>query len=161
MYLSTSKCWYSNNCLHFHFLKRAVSLLQFGLLIFNESSKASVVFVSICCFISISLLDTWGRIFSCVWPFYVWAVSDLGMHRSLWVLVAHSSFIEGSHTTKNTASDILFRFVNWKKSFIHSGRKHVFNKRKQRGVNVIKLLSSPPTIRENKLAWLSLTSRQA
>jgi hypothetical protein len=26
------------------------------------------------------------------------------MHRSLWVSVAHSSFIEGSHTTKNIAS---------------------------------------------------------
>jgi hypothetical protein len=26
---------------------------------------------------------------------------DRSMHRSLWVLVAHSSFIEGSHTTKN------------------------------------------------------------
>ncbi len=29
---------------------------------------------------------------------------DRSMHRSLWVWVAHSSFIEGSHTTKNTAS---------------------------------------------------------
>jgi hypothetical protein len=27
------------------------------------------------------------------------------MHRSLWVKVAHSSFIEGSHMTKNTTSD--------------------------------------------------------
>jgi hypothetical protein len=33
------------------------------------------------------------------------AVGDLdrSMHGSLWVQVAHSSFIEGSHTTKNTA----------------------------------------------------------
>jgi hypothetical protein len=33
-------------------------------------------------------------------------VSDLdrSMHMSLWVWVAHSSFIEGSHTTKNTAN---------------------------------------------------------
>jgi hypothetical protein len=33
-------------------------------------------------------------------------VSDLDrfMNISLWVQVAHSSFIEGSHTTKNTAS---------------------------------------------------------
>ncbi len=47
-----------------------------------------------------------GRIFSCVRPFYERAVSDLdrSMHRSLWVQVAHSSFIEGSLTTKNTAS---------------------------------------------------------
>ncbi len=29
---------------------------------------------------------------------------DRSMHISLWALVAHSSFIEGSHTTKNTAS---------------------------------------------------------
>ncbi len=29
---------------------------------------------------------------------------DSSMHRSLWVSVAHSSFIEGSHTTKTTAS---------------------------------------------------------
>ncbi len=42
-------------------------------------------------------------IFSHVWPFYEQAVSDLdrSMHRSQ---VAHSSFIEGSHTTKNSAS---------------------------------------------------------
>jgi hypothetical protein len=47
-----------------------------------------------------------GRIFSHVRPFYEWAVSDVdrSMHRSLWVLVAHSLFIEGSHMTKNTAS---------------------------------------------------------
>jgi hypothetical protein len=47
-----------------------------------------------------------GRIFSRVRPFYEQAVSDLewSMHRSLWVQVTHSSFIEGSHTTKNTAS---------------------------------------------------------
>ena len=29
---------------------------------------------------------------------------DRSLHVSLWVYVAHSSFIEGSHTTKNTAS---------------------------------------------------------
>ncbi len=29
---------------------------------------------------------------------------DRPMHRSQWVKVAHSSFIEASHTTKNTAS---------------------------------------------------------
>ncbi len=48
----------------------------------------------------------WGCIFSHVQPFYEWAVGDLDskryMHRP--VKVAHSSFIEGSHTTKNTAS---------------------------------------------------------
>ncbi len=46
----------------------------------------------------------WGRIFSCVWPIYERAVSNLdrSMHRSLWVYVAHSLFIEGSHTTENT-----------------------------------------------------------
>jgi hypothetical protein len=43
-----------------------------------------------------------GSIFSCVRPFYEWAVSglDRSMHRSLYVYVAHSSLIEGSHTTK-------------------------------------------------------------
>jgi hypothetical protein len=51
-----------------------------------------------------------GRIFSRVThvrPFYERAVSDLdrSMDRSLWVLVVHSIFIEGSHTTKNMASD--------------------------------------------------------
>jgi hypothetical protein len=47
-----------------------------------------------------------GLIFSCVQPFYERAVSDLDrpMHRFLWVQVAHSMFIQGSHTTKNTAS---------------------------------------------------------
>ncbi len=45
-----------------------------------------------------------GRIFSGVRPFYEQVVSDLGRsrHRSLWVQVTHSSFIEGSHMTKNT-----------------------------------------------------------
>ncbi len=39
---------------------------------------------------------SWGRIFSCVRPFYERAVSDLdrSTNRSLWVQVAHSSFIE-------------------------------------------------------------------
>ncbi len=46
-----------------------------------------------------------GRIFSHVRPFYERAVSDLdrAMNRSLWVLVTHSSFIEGLLTTKNAA----------------------------------------------------------
>ncbi len=30
------------------------------------------------------------------------------MHGSLWVYVAHSSFIEGSYMTKNTASGLTF-----------------------------------------------------
>jgi hypothetical protein len=40
-------------------------------------------------------------------PFYEQAVSDLdrSMHISLWVKVAHNSFIEGSHMTKNMASE--------------------------------------------------------
>ncbi len=64
-----------------------------------------------------------GRIFSHVRPLYEWAVSDLdrSMHRSLWVLVAHSSFIEGCHMTKNTASGLygsvrvchIFKFVKF------------------------------------------------
>jgi hypothetical protein len=47
-----------------------------------------------------------GCIFSRVRPFYECAVSDLDryMHRSLWVLVAHSSFIEGSNMAKIMAS---------------------------------------------------------
>ncbi len=47
-----------------------------------------------------------GRIFSCVQPFYEWAVSNLGPQRSMHrhVLVAHSSFIEKLHTIKITAS---------------------------------------------------------
>ncbi len=47
-----------------------------------------------------------GHIFSCVQPFYERAVSDQdrSLQRSLWVMVAYSLFIEGSHMTKNTAS---------------------------------------------------------
>jgi len=47
-------------------------------------------------------------IFRCVQAFYEQAVSDLdrSMHRSLWVSVAHSLFIEGSHTIRNTASGV-------------------------------------------------------
>jgi hypothetical protein len=46
------------------------------------------------------------RIFSCERPFYERAVSNLerSMHISLWVYVAHSSFIEGSFIIKNMAS---------------------------------------------------------
>ncbi len=56
--------------------------------------------------ISSVLSDTRGRIFSRVRPFYERVMSNLDMstHISLWVLVAHSSFIEGAHMTKNTAS---------------------------------------------------------
>ncbi len=54
-----------------------------------------------------------NRILSHVRPFYEQAVSGLDrlMHRSLWVLVAHNSFMEGSHTTKNTVSDHLCTLV--------------------------------------------------
>jgi hypothetical protein len=45
-------------------------------------------------------------------------VSDLdrSMHRSPWVYIAHSSFIEGSQTTKNTASEAVFLVFSY-----HSG----------------------------------------
>ncbi len=51
---------------------------------------------------------TRGHIFSRVQPFYERAVSNLGrsIYRSLWVYVAHSSFIEGLLKTKNTASGL-------------------------------------------------------
>jgi hypothetical protein len=54
-----------------------------------------------------SMLGTRDCIFSHLRPSYEQAVSDQdrSMHISPWVQVAHSSFIEGSHTTKNTASD--------------------------------------------------------
>ncbi len=54
---------------------------------------------------------TRGRIFSHVSPFYERAVSDLDPQRSMLRpgQVAHSSFIEGSHTTKNMASVLLKR----------------------------------------------------
>ncbi len=55
----------------------------------------------------------WGCIFSRVRPFYEWAVSDLGPKRSMHrpVKVAHSSFIEGLHMTKNTASGQTMHFT--------------------------------------------------
>jgi len=51
---------------------------------------------------------TWGHIFSCVGPFNERAVNNLdrSIHRSLWVSVAQSSFIEGSNTTKNMALEL-------------------------------------------------------
>ncbi len=56
---------------------------------------------------SLGVTDTKNRdcIFSHVRPFYEQAVSNLdrSLHRSLLVLVAHSLFIEGAHTTKSTA----------------------------------------------------------
>ncbi len=43
-------------------------------------------------------------------PFCEWAVSDLDPQRSMHrpIKVAHSSFVEESHMTKNTASDYIF-----------------------------------------------------
>jgi hypothetical protein len=41
------------------------------------------------------------------------------MHKSLWALVAHSSFTEGSHMTKNTASGVIVIKHFWHK-FTHS-----------------------------------------
>ncbi len=56
---------------------------------------------------------TRGCSFSHVRPFYERAESNLNpcrsMHKS--VQVAHSSFIEGSHTTKNTASVFVIIFL--------------------------------------------------
>ncbi len=48
-----------------------------------------------------------GHIFSHVWPFYERVVSNLdrSMHITLLIQVAHSSFIEGSLTTENMASE--------------------------------------------------------
>jgi hypothetical protein len=56
---------------------------------------------------------SWCHIFNHVRPFYEWVVSDLdrSTHRSVWVYVTHSLFIEGSHTTKNTASEFLTTFL--------------------------------------------------
>ncbi len=62
------------------------------------------------------ITDTRGCIFSCVWPFYEPAVSDLdkSMHRSLWVYVTHSLLVEVLHTTKNMASGE----IKWQKGFL-------------------------------------------
>ncbi len=49
------------------------------------------------------MLVSISRIFSCARPFYEQAVSDLNksMHRSLWIQVTYSSFIEGLHTASS------------------------------------------------------------
>ncbi len=49
-----------------------------------------------------------GLIFSHVRPFYERAVSNIDPKRSMYrpVQVAHSLFVEGSHTTKNTGSKL-------------------------------------------------------
>ncbi len=54
-----------------------------------------------------------GCIFSRVQPFYERAVRDVYPQRSMHrpVQVADSSFIEGSHTTKNTAFDYSFEVL--------------------------------------------------
>ncbi len=61
---------------------------------------------------------TIGCIFSHVRPFYERAVSDLGPQRSMHtpIQVAHSSFIQGSHMTKNTASDHILQIIKFEKS---------------------------------------------
>ncbi len=80
MSLSKIKCWYSNNCLNF--------------------------FKGHCSITKVVTKNIRGRIFSCVRPFYEWALSNLdrSMHTSLLVWVAHILFIEGSHMNKNTTS---------------------------------------------------------
>ncbi len=77
-----------------------------------------------------SISGSWGRIFSCVQTPYERAVSELdrSIHTSLWASVAHNSFIEGSHTNKNTASESIvlpLRHINLKREyeccfFVHS-----------------------------------------
>jgi hypothetical protein len=58
-------------------------------------------YIYILCFIE----ESRGHIFSCVRPFYEKAVSDLDRSSYISMGVAQSSFIEGSHMTKNMASD--------------------------------------------------------
>ncbi len=73
----------------------------------NGEESYIVIMWPVACTIKI-LWWSWGCIFSHVRPCYEWTVSNLDrcMHRSLWVYVTHILFIEGSHTTKNTASAI-------------------------------------------------------
>jgi hypothetical protein len=76
---------------------------------------------------------TRGHIFSHVRPFFERAVSNLdrSMHISLWVKVAHSSFIEGSHATKNTASGYFIIAVSYKcKNVLQSIPKQFCNCKK-------------------------------
>ncbi len=65
-----------------------------------------ITFYWIICWAKQPIQTASGCIFSRVRPSCKRAVRDLGrfMHIYLQVQVAHSSFIEGSHTTKNTAS---------------------------------------------------------
>ncbi len=69
--------------------------------------------------------QTLGRIFSHVRPFYEPAVSNLdkSMHISVWVQVTHSSFIEGSHMTKNMAFWVFLQLgqSERKKCFLMTG----------------------------------------
>ncbi len=59
-------------------------------------------------------------------PFYERAVSNLdrSVHRSLWVSVAHSSFIEGSHMTKKNG--LRFPFITLHFLLINGPKKPVF-----------------------------------
>ncbi len=83
---------------------------------FHGLKSLSIIFKT--CFQNTLKIENRGRIFFHVRPLYEWAVSNLDPERSMHrpVEVAHSSSIEGSHTTKNMASGdfalILIRLGN-------------------------------------------------
>ncbi len=105
-------------------------------------------------------IDSRGCNCSHVRPFYERVVSDLGpqrsIHRPVWV--AHSSFIEGSHTTKNTAS-VLDLLVDPLWTFISSLISVILTlKGSALCWHSYKTLFSSSTKWENKLERLSLAS---
>ncbi len=95
----------------------------------NEKNQSQFfsLFRNNICLHSLNFVNIWslgfgvrGCIFGHAQPFCEQAVSDLdrSMHRSLWVQVAHSSFIEGSLMTKNTASGAWIKY-KWLFSLFH------------------------------------------
>jgi hypothetical protein len=117
----------------------------------GESSKSNLSPVIGATTLVIITSVTRGRDFSHVRPFYEQAVSNLdrSMHKSLWVLDAHSSFIEGSHMTKNMASDCakfcclaifylnIFIHFHLNQRFQNIVYSTYFNIQKQLGVDVL------------------------
>ncbi len=69
-----------------------------------------------------------GRIFCHVRPFYEWRVIDLNwsMHTSICFYITHSSFIEGSHITKNMAWTLYVVLNREHRVQLWNGEKNIY-----------------------------------
>ncbi len=88
---------------------------------------------------------------------------DRSMHRTLWVLVAHSLFIEGLHMTKNTASEarsqwkLAHRLYNLNKSQSHGNNQQTAELSMVRQGNTLLIL----IIMEQHIVYINADKQQS